>query len=78
MDFVYLAAYAMDTFYKSETNANTKLVLIRLTQRLQLAPKVKGLVMSFLLSRLLSSVPQALLWVSNFQAHFRDIKRNNS
>lgn len=61
MDFVYLAAYAMDTFYKSETNANTKLVLIRLTQRLQLAPKVKGLVMSFLLSRLLSSVPQALL-----------------
>lgn len=45
MDFVYLATYAMDTFYKSETNVN-KLVLIILTQRF--SKYLQKLVTSFL------------------------------
>lgn len=49
MAFVYLAAYAMDTFYKSETNVNVQICPNYTDPKIfQIPPKVEGLAMSFL------------------------------
>lgn len=49
MAFVYLAAYAMDTFYKSETNVNIQICPNYTDRKIfQIPPKVKGSAMSFL------------------------------
>lgn len=66
MDFVYLAAYAMDNFI----NLKQMLTQIRPNYTdpkiLQIAPKVKGSVMSSLLLGFLCSALAAFLRVSQF------------
>lgn len=66
MDFVYLAAYAMDTFYKSETNVNIQTCPNYTdSEILQIPPKAWSH-RSCLRASAFSS--------AGFQAHFRDIK----